>query len=121
MTALGALAFWAKLSVATAVLVAVAQSLARLGDRARDRIGRRYWRTLHLRTCDRCHHTWERLTREYDAALGARVETFSTCPPCRMVSSQPVEIDLDAISLADLRLALRSTNCPDVPGRDAAA
>lgn len=121
MTALGALAFWAKLSIGTAVCVAVAQYLVRLGDRTRDRIGRRYWRTLHLRTCDRCHHTWECMTRDYNPAMGPRVETFVTCPPCRMVSNESVKIDLDAISLADLRLAMKSTDCPDVPGRDAAA
>jgi len=65
---------------------------------------RRYWRTLHTRTCrtDLCRgRVWERVTRDYDADLGFVFDREETCPACKLDANNVIEIDFDSSSFRD--------------------
>lgn len=84
-------------------LLAAAAALTR---RLHGRIERRYWRTLHTRTCrgPQCRgRVWERITRDYDADLGFVYDREETCPACRLDANNVIEIDFGSCSMDDIR------------------
>lgn len=100
--------------------------VAWIGSRVRrsldDRIARRYWRTMHTRTCDVCSRVWERVTRDYDADLGFAFDRPGTCPACQLAAGKTIEIDIETMSAAEIKAALWGCDEPEIPAhRDAAA
>lgn len=70
------------------------------------RIERRYWRTLHTRTCrtDLCRgRVWERVTREFDPDKGYVYDREETCPACKLDANNVIEIDFGTCSLDEIR------------------
>lgn len=68
------------------------------------RIERRYWRTLHTRTCrtEACKgRVWERVTREFDPDKGHVYDREETCPACKLDANNVIEIDFDSSSFRD--------------------
>ena len=92
--------------VATAYgLLGLCTIFARLGGRAHQKLERRYWRTLYTRTCDLCHHEWERIPKAFDPDLGFKFDKPYTCPACRADIGMLVEIDFDTMSASDIARA----------------
>lgn len=84
-------------------LLALSASITR---RLHGRVERRYWRTLHTRTCrsQQCAgRVWEKITRDYDPELGFVFDREETCPACRHDAHQVIEIDFGACSLDEIR------------------
>lgn len=69
-------------------------------------MGARHPRVTKMRTtCMTCRITNEREV-PYRADLGAVCEAFKTCLACRMDQRQVIEIDLDAMTVEDIRREL---------------
>ena len=69
-----------------------------------ERLERRYWKTLHTRSCwtDACKgRQWERITRDFNPDLGSSYDIPETCPACKLDAHQVIEIDFGSSRFRD--------------------
>lgn len=93
-------------------------AMVTVGDRWRDRLERRAWRTLWTRSCPSgvCNgRVWEIVPHPFDPDLGATYDRSEVCPACRHDGNQLVEFDLDTVTLDEIKALDRAHRIvPDV-------